>query len=198
MNEPLWSKFLEELADNKFVLGDQLVEIGVSAPELSSALAAVAIAQGELGHARHLYNWTYELQGVSKEVKEESGKSLPILKDNKNWIDLMVSVYMVNLTAKVFLQYLREIGGEPVLQKTSKMMAELEEHLTFSAEWCCRFENEPGAIPRLYRSAVKRIAVSFEQWLGKVETALAAGQSPDLTKRVQSDMGSRCNLQLTN
>ncbi len=198
MTEPLWSKFLEDLADNKFVLRDQLVEIGVSAPELSSSLAAIAIAQGELGHARHLYNWTYELQGVSKEVKEESGKSLPVLQENKNWIDLMVSVYTINLAAKVFLQYLREVGGEPILQKTSKMMAELEEHLTFSAEWCCRFENEQGAIPRLYREVVKRMTVSCEQWLEKVETVLRAQELPGLKKRFLSEMEARCNLQLTN
>ena len=56
-----WVNVLEALADDDFVAGNRLVEVGISAPELQSALAAVAIAQGELGHARHLYHWSHEL-----------------------------------------------------------------------------------------------------------------------------------------
>ncbi|CAM3809091.1 Phenylacetic acid catabolic protein [Alicyclobacillus pomorum] len=188
-----WVNVLEALADNKFVLGDQLVEVGISAPELQSALAAVAIAQGELGHARHLYHWSHELQGIDKDVAEESGNSLPILQFHENWIELMVSVLGLNVATKVVLDYLRQVGGAAVVQKTTKMLDEMDEHITFATEWCRRFRHETGAIPRLYEESVTRLVREFSTWLHKIEQQLRDVEPPDLTGLFCKEMESKCS-----
>src|ERR1700744_6413373 len=47
--------FVGSLADNKAALGRRYGEWAVSAPTLESAVAAAAMAQDELGHARSTY-----------------------------------------------------------------------------------------------------------------------------------------------
>src|SRR5438046_1907497 len=46
---------LSSLADNKYVLGRRYAEWCTGAPRLESAVAAAAMAQDELGHARSFY-----------------------------------------------------------------------------------------------------------------------------------------------
>ncbi len=46
---------IARLADNKYLLGRRYAEWCSSAPTLESSVAAAAMAQDELGHARALY-----------------------------------------------------------------------------------------------------------------------------------------------
>ncbi|HEY7974396.1 MAG TPA: Phenylacetic acid catabolic protein, partial [Ktedonobacterales bacterium] len=46
---------MARLADNKFFLGRRYAEWCSSAPTLESSVAAAAMAQDELGHARAIY-----------------------------------------------------------------------------------------------------------------------------------------------
>ena len=68
----------ETIADNKYILGDRLVEIGVSGPKLEATLSAIAMAQQELGHSRLIYRWSYDLKGINGskvEIKDQTGKA---------------------------------------------------------------------------------------------------------------------------
>jgi 1,2-phenylacetyl-CoA epoxidase catalytic subunit len=192
MDYVAWADVMESLADNKFVLGDQLVEIGVSAPELQSALASVALAQAELGHARHLYNWVGEWRGEEIEITEESGNSLPALALNRNWIDLMVSVLAVNTAAKLVIDEIRRGGDRAVVAKTSKMLVEIEEHRTFAREWCRRFASEDGAVPRVFCEARERLVGAIDEWLGAADKRLSTGRSLELVRKFYEEMEAAC------
>lgn len=187
-----WTSALEFFADNKFVLGERLVEVGVSAPELQAALAAVALAQGELGHARHLYHWVQQIQEVSFEVTGETGSSLPKVGQVENWIELMVAVLVVNAATKTFLDQVRQEDPQTAVQKTGKMMVELEEHLTFSGEWCRRFAGELGAIPRLYQQALADISGAMESWMQGHLADWTASPSV-LLEQYREELSRRCN-----
>src|SRR5437764_113700 len=54
LREPMFA-LLRSLADNKYVLGRRYAEWCTGAPMLESAVAAAAMAQDELGHARSFY-----------------------------------------------------------------------------------------------------------------------------------------------
>ena len=54
LHEPVY-RLLSSLADNKYVLGRRYAEWCTGAPMLESAVAAAAMAQDELGHARSFY-----------------------------------------------------------------------------------------------------------------------------------------------
>ena len=49
------ASLVSSLADNKAALGRRYAEWAISAPTLESAVAAAAMAQDELGHARSIY-----------------------------------------------------------------------------------------------------------------------------------------------
>src|SRR5947208_7865791 len=57
---------INSLADNKGALGHRYGEWAVSAPTIESAVAAAAMAQDELGHARSTYPVLAKL-GVARE-----------------------------------------------------------------------------------------------------------------------------------
>src|SRR5437764_6219702 len=54
LREPMFA-LLTALADNKYLLGRRYAEWCTGAPMLESAVAAAAMAQDELGHARSFY-----------------------------------------------------------------------------------------------------------------------------------------------
>ncbi|WP_026961501.1 Phenylacetic acid catabolic protein [Alicyclobacillus herbarius] len=192
MDKTVLIEVLQFLADSKISLGDQLVEEGVSAPELTSALSAVAMAQAELGHARHLYNWSASLSNQEVEIPQEATTGLQAMRENRNWIDLMVSVFMVNTTARLILQALRDRDVPEVLAKTGKMLREVEEHITFASEWCKRFALETGAIPRLFRESVQRQGQEALDWLAGVDQRGFGGSSLELASACQKEMDLLC------
>ena len=64
---------LESLADNKYVLGRRYAEWCTGAPMLESAVAAAAMAQDELGHARSFYPLLRGFGGRDLPQMEEQG-----------------------------------------------------------------------------------------------------------------------------
>src|SRR5579884_2075304 len=60
------------LADNKYFLGRRYAEWCTAAPSLESAVAAAAMAQDEIGHARSLYPLLRDVAGASSEVEPET------------------------------------------------------------------------------------------------------------------------------
>ena len=54
------------LADNKGALGRRYGEWAVSAPTIESAVAAAAMAQDELGHARSTYPGAGQARGAAR------------------------------------------------------------------------------------------------------------------------------------
>jgi Phenylacetic acid catabolic protein len=64
------ASFVGALADNKAALGRRYSEWAISAPTLESAVAAAAMAQDELGHARSTYP---VLKALGAEGGEDEG-----------------------------------------------------------------------------------------------------------------------------
>src|SRR5690349_25117892 len=62
---------LSSLADNKYVLGRRYAEWCTGAPLLESAVAAAAMAQDELGHARSFYPLLRGFSQASTQVSME-------------------------------------------------------------------------------------------------------------------------------
>src|SRR5205823_11001061 len=67
------------LADNKSALGRRYGEWAVSAPTIESAVAAAAMAQDELGHARSTYPVLAKLGATRDEDTLDSGFPLRVI-----------------------------------------------------------------------------------------------------------------------
>src|SRR5579864_5899965 len=70
--KPVLAELIAGLADNKLFLGRRYAEWCTAAPSLESAVAAAAMAQDEIGHARSLYPLLKDVSGTSSEVEPET------------------------------------------------------------------------------------------------------------------------------
>jgi len=161
---------LETIADNKFVMGDQLIEVGVSGPNLEATLSAVAIAQSELGHARLLYNWVYDLKngfkkGKKPDIKAQTGKAFSKAVKTDDWISLITSLYATDVTADVVLH---AIADSPVAEKmpsVKKLFGEQMEHIIYARSWCNQLANDKGKIPGKFYADFSEISKEAESWI---------------------------------
>ncbi|SIS74562.1 MULTISPECIES: Phenylacetic acid catabolic protein [Alicyclobacillus] len=186
MDPAKWAPILLSLADSKFHLGDRLVEVGVSAPELQSALVCVAFAQAELGHARLLYNWVSEWHGETSDVSGPGGSGVQQLTEIQEWIPLMVATHLINVAALEVLSWIREEGDATSLQKISKMENELREHIVFSRAWCNRFAEDTGAVPRVFADEHSRWEEVVSRWLVGLANQVDPNQAVERVNRARS------------
>jgi 1,2-phenylacetyl-CoA epoxidase catalytic subunit len=164
---------IETIADNKFILGDRLVEVGVSGPNLEGTLAAIAMAQSELGHARLLYNWGESLKsgkGNKKDVKEQTGKAFASIVQIEEWIALIAGLYSMNTALCTLIASLtsHQKGSEIELQ-FNKLAREQEEHILYSKNWALKLLNDGGSIPVRFGWAFKHCESEVITWLKQVE-----------------------------
>ncbi|MCM3168670.1 Phenylacetic acid catabolic protein [Peribacillus frigoritolerans] len=164
---------IETIADNKFILGDRLVEVGVSGPDLEATLAAIAMAQSELGHARLLYNWGTNLKsgkGSKKEVKDQTGKAFGSIVQIGEWIQLIAGLYSMNTALNILITALtsHQKGSEIELQ-FNKLAREQLEHILYSKNWALKLLNDGGSIPARFGRAFKLCELEIITWLKQVE-----------------------------
>ena len=161
---------IETIADNKYVLGDHLVEIGVSGPTLEATLSAIAMAQGELGHARLLYNWAFDLRGIGKtEITNQTGKAFPSVVQVTDWIEMIGALYAVNAGTDLVLRAMLEAGHHDVVNRIQKLLKEQKEHILYSRGWVGLLLHDEGAVPRKMREALDRAVPEVRAWLQKLE-----------------------------
>ncbi|WP_078414818.1 Phenylacetic acid catabolic protein [Priestia abyssalis] len=165
-------ELVETIADNKYVLGDRLVEIGVSGPNLEATLAAIAMAQGELGHARLLYNWVFdlkELTGKKPEIGSQTGKAFQGAVDVHDWISLIAAAYTVNTAVDAVLKSILDSSHSKVAARVHKLIREQKEHIVYSRHWAQQLLKDQGAVPRKFRESLDQVIPQAEAWLKSVE-----------------------------
>lgn len=162
----------ETIADCKFILGDRLVDIGISGPNLEATLSSVAMAQAELGHARLMYKWALELQGLNGsklEVKTQTGKAFLSVVNTTNWVGLIAAVYAVNTAVELVMGAIMEADNQEIHAPFSKMKKELEEHLLYAKSWCRQLLNDRGAVPQTFIKELEKVTIDVTQWLQNIE-----------------------------
>lgn len=159
----------ETIADNKFILGDRLVEIGISGPNLEATLSSIAMAQQELGHSRLVYRWVSDLTGIKKEVQHQTGKAFEQNVGIGNWIELIAGLYVTNVAIDLVMRAMIEANNPNVKPPFTKMIKEQQEHLIYSKNWCKQLLLDKGSIPRRCRDAIALTSHEAKEWLIKVE-----------------------------
>ncbi|MEB3100152.1 Phenylacetic acid catabolic protein [Ferviditalea candida] len=165
-------EIIQQIADNKYVLGDRLVEIGISGPNLEATLASIAMAQGELGHARLLYNWAFDLQGLEgkkPEIEDQTGRAFSSVVSIDNWFDLITSVYAVNEALELVLQDILEANHSEVAHRIHKLLKEQKEHIIYSRNWVRQLLKDKGAIPHKCNEGLEKAIPDALNWLNKIE-----------------------------
>ncbi|MEA2254994.1 MAG: hypothetical protein QOG35_1039, partial [Solirubrobacteraceae bacterium] len=122
------ASLVASLADNKAALGHRYGEWAVSAPTLESAVAAAAMAQDELGHARSTYPVIKQLDPDGGE--EHGGDRRLALLDGElpDWSAFVAANLVVDGVLSTFVAACRDSSIEPLAQRARKILQEEGSH----------------------------------------------------------------------
>jgi ring-1,2-phenylacetyl-CoA epoxidase subunit PaaC len=171
------------LADNKAALGRRYAEWAVSAPTLESAVAAAAMAQDELGHARSTYPVLKALGAEPEEHGVEGGpRRLALLDDElPDWTSFIAANLLVDGVLATFVSACVDSSVTPMAQRARKILQEEGSHRVHAEAWARRLcRAGPGERDAL----VARLLETWEhagRWPGPAD-------DPDVAAAVQQGM----------
>ena len=170
------------LADNKSALGRRYGEWAVSAPTIESAVAAAAMAQDELGHARSTYPVLAKL-GVSQseEAGLDKGHPLPVISSElPDWASVIAANLVVDGVLTTFVASARNSSIEPLAQRARKILQEEGAHRVHAEAWARRIVGVGGGDLGLLIQRIDEMWASAARWPGPdsdpgYRAAVAAG-----------------------
>jgi phenylacetate-CoA oxygenase PaaI subunit len=155
------------LADNKSALGRRYGEWAVSAPTIESAVAAAAMAQDELGHARSTYPVLAKL-GIEREDSGlDAGHPLPVIAaELPDWASVIAANLVVDGVLTTFVASARESSIEPLAQRARKILQEEGAHKVHAEAWTRRIARAGGDDLRLLVQRIEEMWASVARWPG--------------------------------
>lgn len=180
------------LADNKAALGRRYAEWAVSAPTLESAVAAAAMAQDEMGHARSTYPVA---KGLGVEIDEFGGdRRLALLDDElPDWTAFIAANLLVDGVLTTFVAACVDSSLTPMAQRAKKILQEEGSHRVHAEAWAKRLSRGPEK--EALREALLRTWEQAGRWIGPDDdpayaAALEAGevsQTPAHQRKLMRD-----------
>jgi 1,2-phenylacetyl-CoA epoxidase catalytic subunit len=126
-------------ADNKGALGRRYGEWAVSAPTIEAAVAAAAMAQDELGHARSTYPVLDKLGHPRDEDGLGTGHALPLLTEElPDWPAMIAANLVVDGILTTWIAGARGSSLEPLAQRARKILQEEGAHKVHAEAWARR------------------------------------------------------------
>src|SRR5439155_4282400 len=145
LRDPMYALLLS-LADNKYVLGRRYAEWCTGAPMLESAVAAAAMAQDELGHARSIYPMLRGFPNAKETVQmEEKGwqqrptNAMTCLdRSFATWSEFLAANLLIDTAFTTLLSAAVSSPYEPLRQRAAKITQEEAGHWGHGAGWVRR------------------------------------------------------------
>jgi phenylacetate-CoA oxygenase PaaI subunit len=146
-NEVLYG-LISRLADNKYFLGRRYAEWCSSAPTLESSVAAAAMAQDELGHARALYPLLKTLApALGAELEPETRTEFHCMRflDSSfdGWIDFVTANFLIDTALSVIFEVAQASSYEPLAGRSRKVLQEERTHALHGQAWARRLARIP-------------------------------------------------------
>jgi ring-1,2-phenylacetyl-CoA epoxidase subunit PaaC len=169
------------LADNKSALGRRYGEWAVSAPTIESAVAAAAMAQDELGHARSTYPVLAKLGVERSDSGLDTGHPLPVISSElPDWASVIAANLVVDGVLTTFVASARDSSIEPLAQRARKILQEEGAHKVHAEAWARRIARVGGPDLELLVRRVDEMWASAARWPGPDDhagyrEAMAAG-----------------------
>jgi ring-1,2-phenylacetyl-CoA epoxidase subunit PaaC len=155
------------LADNKSALGRRYGEWAVSAPTIESAVAAAAMAQDELGHARSTYPVLAKLGVERRDEGLGGGQPLRILaQELPDWASVIAANLVIDGILTTFVATARDSTIEPLAQRARKILQEEAAHRVHAEAWLKRICRTGGADAVLLRRRIAEMWSEAARWPG--------------------------------
>jgi len=169
LRQPMYA-LLSSLADNKYVLGRRYAEWCTGAPMLESAVAAAAMAQDELGHARSFYpllrgfpNALDTAQMEEKGWQQRPTNAMSCLdRSFATWSEFLAANLLVDTAFTTLLWAALSSPYEPLRQRAAKIVQEEAGHWVHGAGWVRR---APGHLS----SALAAVWDDAFTWFGQAD-----------------------------
>src|SRR5947207_8411677 len=165
---------LSSLADNKYVLGRRYAEWCTGAPRLESAVAAAAMAQDELGHARSFYPLLRGFpEATAADTMEESGwqdrptSAMACLdRSFADWTEFIAANFLVDTALTTLFEAATDSPYQPLCQRARKILQEEAAHWVHAEGWVRRLAADDSQRPALDR-ALERLWDDALTWFGE-------------------------------
>jgi ring-1,2-phenylacetyl-CoA epoxidase subunit PaaC len=158
------------LADNKSALGRRYGEWAVSAPTIESAVAAAAMAQDELGHARATYPVLAKLGVERSDEGLDAGHPLPVIAaELPDWASVIAANLVVDGILTTWVASARDSSIEPLAQRARKILQEEGAHRVHAQAWLKRICASGGADRALLLTRIEEMWVQAARWPGPAE-----------------------------
>ena len=152
LRQPMFA-LLSSLADNKYVLGRRYAEWCTGAPMLESAVAAAAMAQDELGHARSFYPLlrgfnppgARDVAPMEEKGWQQRPTSAMRCLDERfgTWSDFVAANLLVDTALTVLFAAAVDSAYEPLRQRARKIQQEETGHWVHATGWLRRLSTSP-------------------------------------------------------
>lgn len=162
---------LARLADNKYALGRQYAEWSSGAPTLDSAVAAAAMAQDELGHARAIYPLlrTLDPQAGPENEPETRTQVLTLsflATPFSGWEDFITANFLIDTAMSVVFEAGKDSAYEPLAGRSRKVLQEEQMHAMHGEAWVRRLARQGGAVRAALEAALRRAWPETLCWFG--------------------------------
>lgn len=179
---------IARLADNKYFLGRRYAEWCSSAPTLESSVAAAAMAQDELGHARALYPVLKTLApGGGAELDPETRTQFENLsaldQPFGGWADFVAANFLIDTALTVIFEAAQASSFEPLSGRSRKALQEERTHQMHGDAWVRRMAQASDSSRQALEGALRRTWNETLCWFGPAgaDEALAASAVLDAT-----------------
>jgi phenylacetate-CoA oxygenase PaaI subunit len=164
---------LSSLADNKQAVGRRYAYWCNGAPALEAAVAAAAMTQDELGHARTLYPLLEDFtqaEGDPSQV-EPMTRTLHyhlayLDHDFQGWADFVATNFLLDTALTTFFEAAQNSSYEPLRQRARKIIQEERIHAMHADGWVRRLAKAGGAVRSTLVASLNRLWNETLCWFG--------------------------------
>jgi phenylacetate-CoA oxygenase PaaI subunit len=187
-------QLIARLADNKYLLGRRYAEWCTSAPTLESAVAAAAMAQDEIGHARSFYPLLKDVagSGMSTDPQELEPETRTVFMNAAflgepfaSWTDFIAANFLFDTALTCLLESCVDSSFGPLAQRARRILQEEPLHWLHGEGWTRRLANMGPAVREALSSSFSRVA---PQALGWFDVAAGELVGNSVVTRTPADM----------
>lgn len=164
---------LSSLADNKQAIGRRYAYWCNGAPALEAAVAAAAMTQDELGHARTLYPLLEDFT----QAESDPGQVEPMTRtlhyhlayldhDFRGWADFVATNFLFDMALTTFFEAAQNSSYEPLRQRARKIVQEERIHEMHADGWVRRLAKAGGAVRSTLVASLNRLWDETLCWFG--------------------------------
>ncbi len=166
--DPALFALIQTLADNKYWLGRRYAEWCTAAPALEAAVAAAAMAQDEIGHARSQYPLFRDFTGQDVEPEGRTAfHSLRALDEPfRSWSEFVAANFLVDTALTVMFEAAYDSSYDDLRNRARRIVGEEGIHWLHGKAWVQRLATAGAGSHRSLSDSLSRIWAETAMWFG--------------------------------